>query len=70
MMWAGTGGERRLHLQQLGSESTPAAAKEPKAATVKLALLEPQYGLCLLLLTAKGSLTHKVKIFPKSQEPI
>lgn len=37
MMWAGTGGERQLHLQQLGSESTPAAAKEPKAATVKLA---------------------------------
>ena len=59
MMWAGTGGERQLHLQRLGPELTPSAAKEPKAATVKCL---PDATTCL---TAGGC-----RFTPRSQAPL
>ena len=59
MMWAGTGGERQLHLQRLGPELTPAAAKEPKAATVKCL---PDATTCL---TPGGC-----RFTPRSQAPL
>ena len=59
MMWAGTGGERQLHLQRLGPELTPSAAKEPKAATVKCL---PDATTCL---TPGGC-----RFTPRSQAPL